>query len=233
MWKPFAIVLTLSLSFSVNLRAVEPPSNFQCLVYDQTIAIEWEQRKNADQYFLYFAQYPYLGEHTIGKIALGELSDLDIALWEGASFYLAATVESDGEESDYSEIELMRIINDVPAEAKIQLHALDNDLSPSYLGCWNCGPFGSDSIHNQNSLFYGHKDGARSIRNHASRYGSESSQLSACNPDASNAPVLSSTDSDHLGRLSVSAYHSDSICNRQSGYYVPDECQVLINYCAQ
>lgn len=70
-----------------------------------------------------------------------------------------------------------------------------------YLGCLTCSEFEADSVFN----FHGkHGTGAvRSVLNEAGPYGSKSSTFSACNPRATEPPVIRDQRGKYYGQLTV------------------------------
>jgi hypothetical protein len=75
------------------------------------VTASWTSVSGATGYTLYYAPYPYLGEHTIASSDMGTATDFSVTLWDGASYYVAITA-SDGSvfgESEYSNIDLFTI----------------------------------------------------------------------------------------------------------------------------
>ncbi|MFC1751084.1 PKD domain-containing protein [Pseudomonadota bacterium] len=100
----------------------------------------------------------------------------------------------------------------------------------TYLGCWSCNEFNSDSIHNSFSQ-YGSEFGVYSIRNNFSLYGSSFSSTSACNAFAASPPVIVDNNF-YYGTISVNTFNGDSICNQFSSFYSSVDCAILQNYCS-
>jgi hypothetical protein len=61
----------------------------------------------AESYTLYYAPFPYQGEHTIGSIDMGSETLISAELPPGAAFYVAVTAKNSTGESGYSNIELI------------------------------------------------------------------------------------------------------------------------------
>jgi len=59
----------------------------------------------------------------------------------------------------------------------------------TYLGCLSCNEYDSESVFNDYGT-YGSAYSQSSIRNHYGKFGSKYSQYGACNPYASNPPVI-------------------------------------------
>ena len=91
-----------------------------------------------------------------------------------------------------------------PAQAPSALLVFGGSDHKTFLGCLNCSEYGQSSIKNQYSFGspYGH-----TIFNHFSEYGSEFSSDSACNPYATDPPVIVDGDGNYYGRLTVNEYH--------------------------
>jgi hypothetical protein len=76
----------------------------------------------------------------------------------------------------------------------------------TYLGCLNCSEYAVDSVSNQ----YGQHGSAyslESIWNHYGEFGSAYSTYGACNPYASDPPVIVDQGGNYFGRLSLNTYH--------------------------
>lgn len=72
----------------------------------------------------------------------------------------------------------------------------------TYLGCLNCSEYATDSIFNS----YGSKGSAYSgetIWNAFGQFGSAYSTYGACNPYASDPPVIVDSDGNYYGRLTL------------------------------
>jgi hypothetical protein len=74
----------------------------------------------------------------------------------------------------------------------------------TYLGCLNCSEFASDSILNE--LGKGNPFG-QTIFNHFSEYGSRFSTHSACNPFATDPPVIVDSNGKYFGRFTLNSLH--------------------------
>lgn len=77
----------------------------------------------------------------------------------------------------------------------------------TYLGCLNCNEYASDSVLNS----YGSNGSPysfQSIWNHFGEFGSPYSIYSACNPYASDPPVIVDQNGTYYGRLTVNQYHA-------------------------
>ena len=72
----------------------------------------------------------------------------------------------------------------------------------TYLGCLSCNQYEADSLFNQYGS-YGSAYSATSIMNHYSEYGSRFSTYSACNPLATDPPVMVDGNGKYYGRLTV------------------------------
>lgn len=76
----------------------------------------------------------------------------------------------------------------------------------TYLGCLNCSQYATDSLRNQYGQ-YGNQYSVNSIWNQFSQFGSQFSMYSACNPYATDPPVIVDQNGAYYGRLSVNVYH--------------------------
>ncbi len=74
-----------------------------------------------------------------------------------------------------------------------------------YLGCLSCNEYAKDSVFNKYGRF-GSSYGIESIYNHYSKYGSAYSQYSACNPYATDPPVVVDERGNFYGSLTVNSY---------------------------
>ena len=134
--------------------------------------------------------------------------------------------ETDDNEPDTDETD----DNAVVPTSEISAWSLSSYADAVYLGCWSCGQYDSNSIHNKYSS-YGSKYSATSIRNSYSSYGSQYSSDSACSSYASNPPELYDS-TYYYGQLSVNAYALDGICNSYSWAYSVTNCLQLQFYCS-
>lgn len=91
-----------------------------------------------------------------------------------------------------------------------KLMLFGGDGHKTYLGCLNCSRFDSESVLNQFGS-YGSRFSDTSIFNHFSDYGSKFSQYSACNPLATDPPVIVDGDGKFYGRLTVSATNPEAV----------------------
>ena len=82
----------------------------------------------------------------------------------------------------------------------------------TYLGCFNCSQYASDSIFNEYSP-YGSSYSSTSIFNSFSQYGSAFSQYSACNEFASDPPVLVDENGNYYGRLTLNTMMQGAVTN--------------------
>jgi hypothetical protein len=79
----------------------------------------------------------------------------------------------------------------------------------TYLGCLSCSQYDLESVFNAYGK-YGSAYGPESIFNHYSEFGSSYSATSACNPSASDPPVIVDSQGNYYGRLTVNRYRSDA-----------------------
>ena len=98
-----AIVLTLLCATSSAFALDAPTLTISTSGLD--ITASWTSVSGATGYTLYYAPYPYLGDHTIGSMDMDTDTYFDITLWDGASYYVAITVSNGSGESEYSNIE--------------------------------------------------------------------------------------------------------------------------------
>ncbi len=82
------------------------------------------------------------------------------------------------------------------------------DDHKTYLGCLNCSQYATDSVNNE----YGPNGSpyeSDSIKNHYSDFGSPYSDYSACNPYATDPPVIVDNTGHYYGRLTLNTYHPE------------------------
>jgi hypothetical protein len=77
----------------------------------------------------------------------------------------------------------------------------------TYLGCVNCSQYDAESIMNQYGQ-YGSAYSTTSLLNHYGEFGSKYSMYGACNPYASDPPVIVDGAGQFYGRLTINAYNS-------------------------
>jgi hypothetical protein len=78
----------------------------------------------------------------------------------------------------------------------------------TYLGCLSCSENAPDSVFNEIGR-NGSRDSADSIWNHSGDYGSQYTQFSACNPYATDPPVIVDQSGNFYGRVTVNQYATD------------------------
>ena len=82
----------------------------------------------------------------------------------------------------------------------------------TYLGCVSCNRYEADSVFNTYGL-HGSRFGAQSIFNHYSDFGSRYSQYGACNPHATDPPVIVDQNGNVYGRLTMNRRHAQRTGN--------------------
>ena len=82
----------------------------------------------------------------------------------------------------------------------------------TYLGCLTCNEYATDSVLNTYGA-HGSPYQANSIFNTYGQFGSSYSAYSACNPVASDPPVIVDGAGRFYGRLTVNAYHRQRTAN--------------------
>lgn len=147
-------------------------------------------------------------------------------------YYVRLTVNDGTESSLFDSVVITATTAPPPPPPSNDLNAYSTDFSGNaiFLGCWNCGQYDPNSIHNGLGL-YGSPYGIYSIRNDYGNYGSAYSTKSACNKIAADPPSLADNTYYH-GRLSINTYHTDSICNTSSLAYSSQSCVLLQSYCS-
>ena len=78
----------------------------------------------------------------------------------------------------------------------------------TYLGCLNCSEYATDSVTNSYGP-HGSAYASESIFNHYSEYGFAYSTYGACNPYASDPPVIVDESGNYYGRLTLNEYHPE------------------------
>ncbi len=76
----------------------------------------------------------------------------------------------------------------------------------TYLGCLNCSKYESDSVFNEYGT-HGSRYSGESIWNRYSEFGSRYSYYAACNPYATDPPVIVDQNGEFRGRLTLNKYH--------------------------
>jgi hypothetical protein len=98
--------------------------------------------------------------------------------------------------------------NPIAAAAPVKLMIFGGPDHKTYLGCLNCDKYVTDSILNtygENGSQYS----SSSIFNRFGDFGSLYSDYSACNPYATDPPVIVDSDGKFYGRLTVNQYNSE------------------------
>ena len=78
----------------------------------------------------------------------------------------------------------------------------------TYLGCLNCAQYATDSVFNEYGQ-HGSRYSSESIWNHYDEYGSAYSSYGACNPYATDPPVIVDSAGRYYGRLTLNTYHAE------------------------
>lgn len=107
-WTLCAFILVYSFSFSAA-RAAPPPPELDVLVKGLDVKAEWSASPGATGYRLYYAPFPFAGEHTIQSADMGTARKYDITLGKSAAYYAAVTARDTSGESPFSNIVLVRI----------------------------------------------------------------------------------------------------------------------------
>lgn len=94
----------------------------------------------------------------------------------------------------------------------------------TYLGCLTCGKYESGSVLNRYGT-HGSRYSAESIFNRYSDYGSAYSAHSACNPHATDPPVIVDGDGEFYGRLTLNRYHSEIFPDERLTAWLEGVCQ--------
>ena len=108
------LIILLSVIVSIGSYADES-SLLQAPVLEvSTIGIDakvnWGMVEQTTTYTLFYAPYPYQGEQSIQQLDMGSQTQLNITLWDGAAFYIAIKASNELQSSDFSNIELLTII---------------------------------------------------------------------------------------------------------------------------
>lgn len=91
-----------------------------------------------------------------------------------------------------------------PASAPSPMLVFGGIGHKTFLGCLNCSEYAHSSVLNEYS--YGSPYG-QTIFNHYGDFGSEYSNESACNPYATDPPVIVDGNGNYYGRLTVNEFH--------------------------
>lgn len=99
-----------------------------------------------------------------------------------------------------------------PPVAAVRLELYSADLQ-TYLGCWTCSEFTSDSVFNQFGR-YGSRFSQTSIWNHFSPYGSQFASTSACNQFATSPPRLVNRATNSYGEVTLNTFRPFAITDQ-------------------
>ncbi len=88
--------------------ALEPPI-LSVSTSGVDLSLSWTSVPGTTGYKLYYAPYPYTGEHTIHSADMETTTGFSATLWEGAAFFVAVTASAEGFESGFSNIELFTV----------------------------------------------------------------------------------------------------------------------------
>ena len=91
------------------------------------VSTSWSQVAGATRYRLYYAPYPFTALDSIGHVDMGDATEADFTLWDGAAFYVALTSEENGNESGFSNVELLLTGNPIPEWQNAGYTDTDND----------------------------------------------------------------------------------------------------------
>lgn len=95
-----------------------------------------------------------------------------------------------------------------PQSETAKLMIFGGEEHKTYLGCLNCSQYATDSVFNAYGQ-HGSPYSSESIWNHYSEYGSAYSQYGACNPYATDPPVIVDSAGRYYGRLTLNTYHGE------------------------
>jgi len=115
--------------------------------------------------------------------------------------------------SDFSDRFLQALASTNPTYARAmsprKLMLFGGKSHDTYLGCLSCDEYATDSVFNAFGP-HGGQYQANSIFNHYSQFGSQYSRYSACNPNATDPPVIVDDLGKYYGRLTMNEYHPDA-----------------------
>jgi hypothetical protein len=100
-----AVVVTCNNAFAIDAPELTVSTS------GLDVTASWSSVSGATGYTLFYAPYPYEGEHTIGNMDMSTAMNFSATLWDGASYYVAITTSDGTNESGYSNIELFTITN--------------------------------------------------------------------------------------------------------------------------
>lgn len=95
-------------------------------------------------------------------------------------------------------------------QAQVPLLIFGGNDHKTFLGCLNCGEYGSDSVTNSSSP-YGSAFSTESIWNHFGEYGSQFSGTGVCSQFANDPPVVVDRNGGFYGRLTLNRFASGAI----------------------
>jgi hypothetical protein len=96
----------------------------------------------------------------------------------------------------------------IPSSYQLKIMICGGDGHKTYLGCLNCSELAADSVKNQFGQ-HGSPYSSESLFNHFSQFGSLYSTWSACNPYATNPPVIVDGSGKFYGRLTLNTFNSE------------------------
>jgi hypothetical protein len=158
---------------------------------------------------------------TAGRVQSGATTEADgrLAISNFAAEQSSQIQAQRGEEEAARQAALARFASALAAASQGELEASQQGFATkfmvyggeghhTYLGCLNCGDYAADSVTNQGGQF-GSTFSATSIRNQFNEYGSRFSMYSACNPYATDPPVIVDESGNFYGRLTVNAMNGE------------------------
>jgi len=108
----YMAVLYSFTALATNCYATLSTPTLSYSISGLNVSITWTAVPKSTRYTLYYAPYPYTGQETIRNIDMGSNTSFSIDLWDGAAYYIALTASTDTEESEYSNIQLLKVSTD-------------------------------------------------------------------------------------------------------------------------
>jgi len=104
------IILFFTMSTSLTAQGQLSSPALHLSTQGLQVSLHWSAIKNATGYQLFYAPFPFKGEHTIASIDLGQKTEFIGELWQGAAFYTAIKAYDNSQQnSEYSNIGFFQI----------------------------------------------------------------------------------------------------------------------------
>lgn len=86
-----------------------PPTTLALQIQGQQVSLTWEPVDGSENFYLFYAPWPYRGPETIGSINIGTLTSISAQVPHDFAYYLAIRTSNSQGMGDYSNVVLIQV----------------------------------------------------------------------------------------------------------------------------